>query len=134
MKVSRLKIAEVIGKRTLGVYEPKKLAREIAAYLLSDGRVDELDSLIRDIIAYRASQGILEVRLTSAHQLSNQLKTEVKRLVRSYKPATKTVILSEITDKQLIGGIKLGLANLQLDLSLRAKLNRFKQLTNAGKA
>lgn len=134
MKISRLKIAEAIGARTLKNFEPEKLAKEIAAYLLSEGRVSELDSLIRDIIDYRARHGVLEVSVGTSHELDAQLTGEVRKLVKAYKPDAKAIILDQYHDSQLIGGVKLGLANEQLDLSLRAKLNRFKQLTNPGKA
>jgi F0F1-type ATP synthase delta subunit len=33
----------------------------------------------------------------------------------------------------VIGGVRLSLANQQLDLSVESKLNKFKQLTAAGK-
>jgi F0F1-type ATP synthase delta subunit len=134
MKISRLKLSEAIGIRTITEFDPQLLAKEIAAYLLSEGRIDELDSLIRDIIEFRASRGILEVSVDSAHDLNNELKDEVMRLAKSYRPDSKKIIVTEQTDKSLIGGIKLSLANQQLDLSIRAKLNQFKQLTNAGKA
>ncbi|HEY4964642.1 MAG TPA: F0F1 ATP synthase subunit delta [Candidatus Saccharimonadales bacterium] len=130
MKVSRLKIAEVISERTLKSYDSKALAKEVAAYLLSTGRVDELDSLIRDIIDYRAEKGLLEVGVSSAHQLDDGLRKEVKQLVKSVSPKANTISLDETVAPNLIGGLKLKIANQQLDLSLRAKLNRFKQLTN----
>ena len=134
MSVSRIKIAEVIGDQTLKTFDSKKLAKQIAAYLLAEGRVDELDSLVRDIIDYRAKYGILEVTSFSAHELTSQLKTQIEKLARSYRSDAKKIILNESLDKQLIGGVKLRLANDQLDLTIRAKLNRFRQLTNEGKA
>jgi F0F1-type ATP synthase delta subunit len=132
--ISRVKIAEVIGEQTLAGFDSKKLAEQIAAYLLSEGRVDELDSLVRDIIDYRAQHGILEVTSFCAHELTDQLKSEIEKLAQSYGRDIKKVILNERNDKQLIGGVKLRLANEQLDLTIRAKLNRFKQMTNQGKA
>jgi F0F1-type ATP synthase delta subunit len=130
MKVSRLKIAEVISHKTLKSYDPKELAQEVAAYLLETGRVDELDSLIRDIVAYRGEKGLLEVSVESAHELDDSLRSEVNKLVKTLSPKVTKITLDETVTPSLIGGLKLNLANRQLDLSLRAKLNRFKQLTN----
>ncbi len=133
MSVSRLKIAEVIGDKTLKE-DIKDLALEVAAYLLSKGRVDELDSLVRDIIAYRADHGILEVTAISAHELTNNLNDDIKKLAKVFRPKSDKIIISDQLDPSLIGGVKLRLANQQLDLSIRAKLNKFKQMTNVGKA
>jgi len=130
MSVSRLKIAEVIAEKTMAGQDLKMLAREVAVYLLSEGRIDELDSLIRDIIDYRAERGLVEVNVQSAHGLNDELRGEVKQLVSELSPGqTKSIRLDETVSPSLIGGLKLNIANRQLDMSLRAKLNRFKQLT-----
>jgi F0F1-type ATP synthase delta subunit len=129
MKVSRLKIARVISNETLKQFDSKKLAKEIAAYLLSEDRIDELDSVIRDVVAYRAEAGLVEANVSSAHDLDALLKKEVSQLVRTIKPQAKQVVINVEKSPSLIGGIKMNLANEQLDLSIRAKLNQFKQAT-----
>jgi hypothetical protein len=50
MKTSRVRIAGTIADQTLANGTSKQYAREVAAYLLSEGRVGELDSLLRDVV------------------------------------------------------------------------------------
>jgi F0F1-type ATP synthase delta subunit len=132
-KIPRSRIAEVIAKRSLKPVPARKLAREIAAYLLVEHRSADLESLLRDILQYRADQGIVEVRATSAHSLNARLRSDIKAQIRELYPSAKQVIIDEELDETVLGSIRLELANQQFDASLRTKLNRFKQLTAAGK-
>ena len=133
MKLPRRQVAAAIAERTLGISDLKQLSDEVAAYLLSERRTGELDSLIRDVMQYRADHGVVEVVAATAHPLTavgrSDIQTEIQRL---YPLATK-VVVTEQPDATVIGGVRLGLANQQLDLSVRNKLNRLKQLTAAGK-
>ncbi len=131
MKIPRHKVAAVLAKRSLGTINAAQFGHEIAAYLLSDGRVHELDSLMRDIMQYRADQGTLEVIATSAHPLNDIVRADIRTQIRELYPAAKNIIISEQSDENIIGGVKLELANQQLDVSVRAKLNQFKQLTTS---
>ena len=131
-KLPRHQLAAVLAEKSLGRLSEKKLSEEIAAYLLSEGRTGELDSLLRDIMQYRADRGIVEVVAVSARPLSVKVRRDIEGQVRELYPAAKTIIISEELDPEVIGGVKIELANQQLDLSIRSKLNRFKQLTAVG--
>ncbi|HEX5456573.1 MAG TPA: F0F1 ATP synthase subunit delta [Candidatus Saccharimonadales bacterium] len=134
MKIPRHKIAELLIGRTLkpGV-DSKTLSKEVAAFLLETGRSGELASLSRDIMQKRAEKGVVEITAVSAHALSTQLRKEIKDKIRDFYPGAKKIIINEITDANMIGGVRLELANQQLDLTVRSRLNRFKQLTTSGK-
>lgn len=134
MKTSRHKIADFLAGQTLqsGI-DAKKLSRKIAAFLLETGRTGELTSLSRDIMQKRAEKGVVEVTAVSAHPLSEQLRKEIKDNISVFYPQAKKIIINEVTDTNMIGGVRLELANQQLDLTVRSRLNRFKQLTTAGK-
>lgn len=131
MKTSRHKIADFLAERSLqpGV-DSEKLSREIAAYLLETGRTGELSSLSRDIMQRRAEQGAVEVTAISAHPLTGDLRKEIKDKIRVFYPQAKRISINESVDPEMLGGVRLELANEQLDLSVRSKLNRFKQLTS----
>lgn len=129
-KLPRHELAEVLAERLLGLPE-KRLAQEVAAYLLAEHRTGELDSLLRDIIQYRADHGVVEVIAVSAHELSGVVRRDIESRVRELYPSAKHIIISEERDPALIGGVRIELANEQLDLSIRNKLNKFKQLTEA---
>ena len=133
MKTPRTDISNTISSRTLKGEDPVKLGREVAAYLLKERRVNELDSIMRDVQADRAEAGIVEVIASSAHRLDQPTKDDIARQIKSIYPNAKQVIVTESHDPEVIGGVRLSLANQQLDLSVEAKLNKFKQLTATGK-
>jgi F0F1-type ATP synthase delta subunit len=132
MKVPRTELAKVIAERTLHVRDQNLLTREIAAYLLSENRVNELGSLMRDVLAYRESKGVIEANVLSAHELSESVKKDVAHLLRDHYPEAKKVTIHEQLDPAVIGGLKVQLAHEQLDLSIRAKLDTFKRITSEG--
>lgn len=133
MKTSRSKIANTIADKTLKSGASKDYAKEIAAYLLSERRVGEVDSLLRDVQAAWASRGYVEVLARTAHSLTPEETEEIRRQVAALYPEAQTVVVTEVHDPRVVGGVRLSLANQQLDLSVEAKLNKFKQLTAAGK-
>lgn len=132
-KVPRREIADVIAKRSFQDVPAKQLAKEIAAYLISQHRTAELDSLVRDILQYRADHGIVEVTATSSHPLNDSIRRNVKADIMELYPSARQIIINEELDENVMGGIRLSLANQQFDASIRSKLNHFKQLTVAGK-
>jgi F0F1-type ATP synthase delta subunit len=133
MKIPRSKIAHQIATRTLENGADAAYAKEIAAYLLSEGRVGEVDSLLRDVQAEWAEHGYVEVLARTAHGLSDVEVAEIRQQVGALYPAAKQIVVTEVADPAVIGGVRLSLAGLQLDMSVQAKLNKFKQLTAAGK-
>jgi F0F1-type ATP synthase delta subunit len=133
MKASRSKIASTIAEKTLKDGFSPEYAKEIAAYLLSEGRVGEVDSLLRDIQEKWAAAGHVEVLARTAHSLTPEETEEIRRQIGVLYPAAKRIVVTEVHDPSVVGGVRLSLANQQLDLSVEAKLNKFKQLTAAGK-
>ena len=128
MKISRTTLAKTIAGR---MSDPK-LATEVAAYLIAEKRTAELDSLARDLAQYRAdTSGVVEVEAVSVHPLTADAKVHIKTTISEIYPTAKEIIITERRDPTVLGGVRLELANQQLDLSARAKLNHFKQLTAA---
>ena len=133
MAIARHIIAATLAERSLGRVDSASFAQEIAGYLLSEHRTSELESIIRDIMQFRADHGIVEIIASSAHPLTAIISKDIEAEVRTVYPAAKKVIISAVHDEAVIGGVKLEFANQQLDLSVQGKLNRFKQLTATGK-
>jgi F0F1-type ATP synthase delta subunit len=75
----------------------------------------------------------VEVIATSASPLTAATKADIDKQVKQLFPSAKQIIVTEERDPEVIGGVRLSLANQQLDLSIEAKLNKFKQLTLSGK-
>jgi F0F1-type ATP synthase delta subunit len=129
MKVSRTVLAKTLAAK-LG--DPN-LAQETAAYLITERRTHELDSLLRDIEQYQAdNKDIIEVRAVSAHPLTPAVESDIKATIQALYPDAKQIIITAIVDPDVMGGVRLELANQQLDLTVRNKLNKFKQLTAVG--
>jgi F0F1-type ATP synthase delta subunit len=131
-KLPRHQLAAILAEKSLSGMSARQLGEETAAYLLAEGRTGELDSLLRDVMQYRADNGIVEVVAVSARQLNDKARRNVEAQVRELYPGAKQITISEQLDQSVIGGVRLELANQQLDLSIRSKLNKFKQLTTAG--
>lgn len=129
MKQSRTKLAGAIADRTLKNGSSKKLGREIAAYLLSEGRVSELDSIMRDVQIDWAEAGYVEVIARSAHAIPAATEAKIVKQVKSLYPQAKKIVVTSVLDPGVLGGLQLSVANQQLDLSVEARLHRFKQLT-----
>jgi F0F1-type ATP synthase delta subunit len=128
MKSPRSIIAPVISHMSQTITKDD-LSYSVAAYLLNENRVGELDSLMRDVIALRAERGIVEITAVSAHSLSTDIKMEIEQLIRTQFKEVKLIIINERIDPDIVGGVRLELVDRQLDLSIRTKLNHFKELT-----
>lgn len=142
MKMPRHEIAaaivEILSRRASGstpdsTGDLHKFGEELAAYLLQEHRAGELDSLLRDVMQYRADEGIVEVVAVSAFPLSDSVRSDIETEVRKLYPQASEVIISHRLDDSIIGGVRLEFANQQLDLSIRNKLNQLKQLTSRTK-
>lgn len=133
MKTRRTRIAYTIADKTLKSGSTRSLSEQIAAYLLAERRVGDLDSILRDVQADWAKSGTVEVIASSAHQLSSATEAQITAQVTKLYPAANKIIVTHVEDPELIGGVRLNLPNQQLDLSVEAKLNKFKQLTTTGK-
>ena len=131
MKASRRRIAQTVADHTLANGMSKDYARELAAYLLAERRVGELDSLLRDIQAAWADKGYVEVLARSAHPLTAEVKNGIVAHIKALHPEAKKVVVTEVTDSTVVGGVRIDLANQQLDLSVKAKLHKFKQLNKS---
>jgi F0F1-type ATP synthase delta subunit len=132
IKTPRHDIAKVLAERSLGRIDGKSLSKQIASYLLSEGRTADVEPLLRDIMQYRAEAGIVEAVAVTAHPLTSELRTQVRAQVMAAIPQAKQIIISEEIRPSMLGGVRIELPTQQFDLSVRAKLSRFKQLTTTG--
>lgn len=131
MKVSHRQLAEIIGKLTHDTHDVKTLATEIAAYLISEKKVASLNSIVRDIMQYRADNGVVEATAVSAHQLENSVISDIQEILKANFPATKMISVNEQIDSSVVGGVRIDFANEMLDMTTKSKMNKFKRLTGA---
>src|SRR5690606_32175488 len=105
MKTPRRQIARTVADRTLANGVSKDFARELAAYLLAERRVGELDSLLRDIQAIWAERGYVEVLARSAHSLTAETKADITQRIKSLYPQAEKIVVTEVIDPSIIGGV-----------------------------
>ena len=110
----------------------KKLAKEVAAYLLTTKQVGQLESLLRDVMAVREANGEVEAQVTSAHELDAAMIADIKKIIQKQKPGVKQVAVETTNDPTALGGLNIRLAHQQLDLTVRAKIDTFKRLITKG--
>jgi F0F1-type ATP synthase delta subunit len=124
----RTDLAGVIAKMSLAKDFSSRQVKEIAAYILDNRLSSQIDSLMRDVQFAWAEAGRLEVLVSSAHPLTNENRSMIKNQVKQVEPSAKTIVINEINDPSAIAGLRINLPGRQLDLSIEAKLNKFKQL------
>lgn len=133
MKQTRHDLATAIAQRSLAASPAADLPLDIAAYLLDEHRTAEFESLMRDVMQIRADEGIVEVVAHSGFALSQEVILDIETEVRRAYPQAKRIIVSHKHDPSVVAGVTLVFANQQLDLSVKGKLRKFKQLTRVGK-
>ena len=99
--------------------------------LAEKGRAAELDQVAAEYDALVAAmQRILDVQLTTAHELSDADFERIKKQIE--QASGRTVQAERKVDPNLIGGIVLQAGSMRLDASVRGRLERLRhELTQA---
>lgn len=123
-----MELAEVV-LNALEKGEDSQIAKQVADYLLKQGKTADLPSLMRDVAALRAAKGdVVEATAISAHPLDTTDRTEINRVAKSVYPEATQVIVNEQLDPGVVGGIRLNFPNQQLDVTVKSKLTRLRGL------
>jgi F0F1-type ATP synthase delta subunit len=133
MKQPRHKVAKTIADKTLSKGASQAYAKEVAAYLLAENRVGELESVLRDVQSDWAEAGFVEVIARSAHPLTSDVQDQIMHEAAALYPKAERISITQVEDPEVIGGVRLQLPGKQLDLTIETKLHKFKQLTVQGK-
>ena len=129
MKYNRLELAQIIYSQTLNSTSTKQLAQEIAAFLLNNNLTDQLDSIIRDVKLIRQQNGILDVKVISRFPLNQLMLNNINNLLKQYYNNVKEILIEPIIDINIIGGVRLEMADSSLDLSMSNQLKSLLSLT-----
>ncbi len=120
--------AQILGE-ILG--DADELTRNFVRLLAEKGRAAELEHVAREFESLvAAAQRVLEVELTTAHELSDE---EFGRVIGRIEQASgRKVQATRHTDPEIIGGIILQAGSMRLDASVRGRLERLRHdLTHA---
>lgn len=130
-KVLRYQLANAIcGLSLKKDASTKKLAKSVAAYLLEEHRISELDSLLRDIQKSWAAVGYVDVLARVARPLPADVYQNLSRSFYTSYPEARSVNVTPVVDPSVIGGASLELAEQRLDISIAHRLGQFKKAIN----
>lgn len=112
------------GKSETGLNEfNKKIVRFLFRKKLLNKSSDILERLEK--IIHREEEKI-KVKLTSAKKLEEGVRNKIKEFLKKrYK--VKEIILEEMLDDRLLGGIRLEANNEVIDLSIKNKINKLQE-------
>jgi F0F1-type ATP synthase delta subunit len=104
----------------------KKLTETVAAFLVENRRSGELDAIMREVSRQREQRDqVTEVTATSAFTLNDGARKAIKSLLGNNK-----LIINEVVDAEMLGGVRLETSELQLDLTVRNRLSQLKAAAN----
>lgn len=121
-KLSRRKIAQTWANELV---KGRDITKQVAAYLVTERRVDEAGLIVRDTEAALAERGIVVADVASARDLSTEARQAIEKFLTVSLNAQK-VALRESTDAGLLGGARVDVAGRQLDATLKTRLNKLK--------
>ncbi len=104
----------------------KNATKQLAAYII-ENRIHNQTNEIMDSIQteYQRKHGIVEATTASVHPLTADLKKRVQTIVAEKTGANK-VVLHELLDPSVLGGVKINAPEMELDLTLKTKLAKLK--------
>ncbi len=125
-KLSRRRIAkQVVSRIEDGDLTISRAAKLLAAYLITERRTNEVHLLLNDLASELESRGTTTINVVSAHKLTDQINRELKDLFKKQTGASHAELEAEL-DPALLGGLRASSANLEVDLSVKGRLNALK--------
>lgn len=121
--ISRRKLAQYAAAEIMQGNAQAAIAR-LAAYLLHTRRTREADLLARDIELQLLHSGVAIAKVTTAHSLTDQLRSAVEALINA-----DTTYLNEVIDPSVLGGIRVELPGKQYDATVQRRLTTLRELT-----
>ncbi len=125
VRLSRRKIASYYAKSLIDGADAKKLAKQLAAYLIESKRTKEQHLIIGDIEYQLSLNGVVVANVTSAHELDELTRSAIVELVRQNVDADDVQLRTEI-DSSLLGGLRLEFAGSEIDTTIARRLTALK--------
>jgi F0F1-type ATP synthase delta subunit len=126
-KLSRRSLAIYGADQLLANKTPGAVAKELASVLIASRRQNQSEQLVDDIAWELETRGrIANAQVTSARILSDALRKQISAHIKS-AAKVQQVLLDEIVDKSVIGGLKIDTAAHSWDKTLRRKLIQIRE-------
>ncbi len=127
-KITNRQLAHVAVNELQKGASKAKVSRSLANFLVAERRSKDLDSVVRLIEDEMQRQtGATEVQVISARNLSETVKKQVLGLFKSASKA-EHIVVNEVIDPQVIGGVLVESPDHRLDLTVRRQLQRLKEM------
>ncbi len=122
MKITNQALAEMVLSR---LKSRKPVVKQLAAYLVNEGRTRDLDAIMRLVRKLRLERsGQTEIDVVSAFAVPRPALERAAKMLGAEKP-----IFNSRIDKDLIGGARFTTLEQEIDLSLRRKIDNLKTAT-----
>ena len=103
-----------------------ELVRNFLLLVVEKGRADEIDAIYEEFEdLWRREEGILNVELTTAQELSEEERRSILDQIR--QASGRRVEATSKVDPDLIGGLVLQAGSMRIDSSVRGRLERLRQ-------
>ena len=119
MKLTRTQLADYLVE-----HPDKRAAQQVASYLISSGRSKEIDLVIRQVESRLSKGGRMVARVSSAHKLDADQQRSIIKLVKQLREDIESVEVINKVDPSLLGGVVIRTPEMEVDVSLRGRLNR----------
>ncbi len=116
-KLSRTRLARYVATELQN--GNSGVIRELAAYLIDEGRTSETELVLRSIYDELERDGIVLAEVTTAHGIDTDTKAAIKQLL-----GARQLELREQTDKSVLGGLRVITPSRVLDATLRNRLTK----------
>jgi F0F1-type ATP synthase delta subunit len=116
-KLSRRKLAQFVADRSDSSKALHDSLQSVAAYLIDSRRLRESALVVRAIEDELANRGRVISTVTTAHSLDAGLRAHVEALI-----GAKEVMIREIVDSAVIGGVRIETPGKTLDATIQTKL------------
>ena len=122
MKLSRGQLADYILNS-----DGKDAVKQVAGYLVANGRSKEVDLVIREVETKLNSKGRTVARVQSTRELGADEQKQVIKMLKSQDADIKSIEIINEIDPSLLGGVVVRTPRTEVDLSIRGRLNRMQK-------
>ncbi len=119
-KLSRRKIAAYFADELIA---GRSVVKPLAAYLVEAKRTREAALVVRDIESALADRGVLLADVSTARELTAEMKKEITGFLTQTTNA-KSVHIKPHVDPHLLGGVRIDTPSTRLDTTIRHRLNK----------
>jgi F-type H+-transporting ATPase subunit O len=100
------------------------ITRNLLITMAGNARLAELPKVVSTFTQLmKAKRGQVDAKIISAEPLSAAMLKEVQTAMQSQVAAGKTVIIEQVTDPSIVGGLQVQIGDQFLDLSIKSRID-----------